>query len=100
MLILIYPTLHSNLVAKSNCYLKEIEITETSAKCNLQSMVDHTTSGILDQPMHKLQSMDSSSYLGIRYLKAGMDGASSQSRARTFGRRTVRRGTVRRKKKC
>ena len=54
----IYPTLHSILVAKSNCYPKEIEITETSAKCTLQSMVDHTASRILDQSMDKLQSMD------------------------------------------
>ena len=38
----IYPSLHNIFEAKQNCYPKDLEITETSAKCSLKNLVDHT----------------------------------------------------------
>ena len=43
----IYPTLHNIFEEKKNCYPKELHITETSAKCSLKSMIDHTLKRIV-----------------------------------------------------
>ena len=74
----IFPTLHNILDVKANCYPEHIEITETSAKCSLQSMLDHTLSRIVKQDEDMMNEVGSGS-TGTLYLKAGMDGASSQS---------------------
>ena len=76
----IFPTLHSILTAKSACYPDMTEITETSAKCSLQSMVDHTLSRILVLSSDVLDEEEvEKDPSGVLYMKAGMDGASSQS---------------------
>ena len=71
----IFPSLKKILAAKSACYPDDTEISETSAKCSLQSMLDHTASRIL-----QLNNQNSSDLepgcSGTLYLKAGMDGAS------------------------
>ena len=75
----IFRTLHSIFAVKSACYPEVTEITETSAKCSLQSMVDHTLSRIIEQSDDdKLKDVESGGS-GILFLKTGMDGASSQS---------------------
>ena len=43
----IFPSLKNILSAKSACYPQDTVITETSALCNLQSLLDHTVSRIL-----------------------------------------------------
>ena len=76
----IFPTLHSILTAKSACYPEDTEITETSARCSLQSMVDHTVSRILELSSDVLEEEEvEKDPSGVLYMKAGMDGASSQS---------------------
>ena len=75
----IFPTLHSILTAKSACYPEDTEITET-AKCSLQSMADHTLSRILAMSSDVLDEEEiEKDPSGVLYVKAGMDGASSQS---------------------
>ena len=44
-----FQSLHSIFAVKSACYPEVTEITETSAKCSLQSMVDHTLSRVIEQ---------------------------------------------------
>ena len=76
----IFPTLHSILTAKSACYPEDTEITETAAKCSLQSMADHTLSRILALSSDVLDEEEiEKDPSGVLYVKAGMDGASSQS---------------------
>ena len=43
----IYPSLHTILEEKNKCYPSQIEFTETSAKCNLQQMCEHTLSRVI-----------------------------------------------------
>ena len=75
----IYPSLHTILEEKNKCYPSQIEFTETSAKCNLQQMCEHTLSRVIKMvDFDKIQS-DEADLSGTFYLKCGMDGASSQS---------------------
>ena len=54
------------------------EIKETSAKITLQSMLDHTVTRILETCLDKIGQLRDNS-VGTLHIKAGMDGASSQS---------------------
>ena len=73
----IYPTLHEIAIAKKECYPDDIEFTETSAKCKVQNMINHTLNRILSIDNLKTQLHDVNTCKF--YLKIGMDGASSQS---------------------
>ena len=73
----IYPTLHEIAIAKKECYPDDIEFTETSAKCKVQNMINHTLDRILSIDNLKTQLHDVNTCKF--YLKIGMDGASSQS---------------------
>ena len=82
----IFPPLHHIQTVKPNCYPNDTVVTETSAHCSLQSLVDHTASRIIQMPGPNgklsdiIRSSDQSATCsGTFYFKAGMDGASSQS---------------------
>ena len=51
----IYPTLHNILKEKEQCYPKDLEYTETSAKCTVKEIAHHTLSRLLDLPECKKQ---------------------------------------------
>ena len=70
----IFPSLKSIQSVKSSCYPQETEITETSALCNLQSLLDHTASRILQLDSQKLIGIEPGCS-GTLYLKMRMDGA-------------------------
>ena len=77
----IYPSLHKIFDIKQKCYPEDLQITETSAQCSLQNMVNHTLSRILVVSEDNLQSLTDPAQVlhGTLFLKAGFDGASSQS---------------------
>ena len=75
----IFPSLKELRSKKAECLPKDLVVTETTAKCSLQSMVDHTVSRILDMNMEELKREDSDELSGVFYFKSGFDGASSQS---------------------
>ena len=77
----IYSSLHKIFDIKQKCYPEDLQITETSAQCSLQNMVNHTLSRILVVSEDNLQSLTDPAQVlhGILFLKAGFDGASSQS---------------------
>ena len=77
----IYPSLHKIFDVKQKCYPEDLQITETSAQCSLQNMVNHTLSRILVVSEDNLQSLTDPAQVlhGTLFLKAGFDGASSQS---------------------
>ena len=74
----ILPPLPSIMTAKKSCYPENQEIKETSAKITLQSMLDHTVTRILETCLDKIGQLRDNS-VGTLHIKAGMDGASSQS---------------------
>ena len=73
----IFPTLHRIFEAKSKCYPENISFTETSAKCDLQELCNHT----LTRVVSLADDVGDVSFdrTGTFFLKCGMDGASSQS---------------------
>lgn len=73
----IYPTLHAVSSAKGECYPENISITETSATSGLQEMLDHTLSRILKMTANSDNLTTDAA--GTLFIKAGFDGASSQS---------------------
>ena len=77
----IYPSLHDIYQEKLKCYPSNIEITEISSKTPLQDMVNHTLSQVFQISEGALESIvaECGDRSGTFYLKAGFDGASSQS---------------------
>ena len=77
----IYPTLHTLFKEKSNCYPEDLVVTETSAESKLQSMVNHTLKKVIVLSEDNLKTLDTDQNVlnGSFILKAGFDGASSQS---------------------
>ena len=73
------PPLTSILNAKISCYPNSQEVKETSAKVPLQSMLDHTLSRIIETSLDSLGEVHAQNVAGTLHVKAGMDGASSQS---------------------
>ncbi|XP_047138746.1 uncharacterized protein LOC105845062 [Hydra vulgaris] len=61
----IYPPLKTILESKADCYPKDLLITETSANCNLQNMVNHTLSRILKLNFELLQNLDKTVTHGV-----------------------------------
>lgn len=75
----IYPSIHEIRKVKLKCYPEGLNISEISASSNLQNLLDHTLSRILELTDLDLFFQNSTSDVGIFQLKAGFDGASSQS---------------------
>ncbi|KAG4073854.1 hypothetical protein HA402_014059 [Bradysia odoriphaga] len=73
----IYPAYNKILEAKKRCYPSSITITELGAEINLQALLDHTTSRILQTCQNALSGQAEWSL--TLYVKWGMDGASGQS---------------------
>ena len=73
----IYPSLNKLGEEKLKCYPEGIQFNEMSAKCSLQSMLNHTVTRIID--MIDLKESCKVEMNGILYVKIGFDGASSQS---------------------
>ena len=75
----IFPTIHEIRDAKLSCYPKDLAISEVSASSNLQNLLDHTVSRLLETTDRETFFQNSPENTGTCYLKAGFDGASSQS---------------------
>ena len=80
----IFPSLHNILEAKTKCYPNDLKVTETSAECSLQNMVDHTLNSVISLSEDKMKEQFSSlngdeNIKGTFYVKVGFDGSSSQS---------------------
>ena len=81
----IFPSLHNILKVKYESYPDNLTITETSAECSLQDMVNHTLSRIMsisseNSSLSKLlHDGGGDTIFGEFFMKAGFDGASSQS---------------------
>ena len=75
----IFPTLHEIREAKLKCYPEDLAISEVSASSSVQNLLDHTVSRILETTDLEKFFQNSSSHIGTCRIKAGFDGASSQS---------------------
>ena len=73
----IYPSLNKLGEEMLKCYPEGVQFTEMSAKCSLQSMLNHTVTRIIN--MIDLSEGYKVEMNGILYVKIGFDGASSQS---------------------
>ena len=73
----IYPSLNKLGEEMLKCYPEGVQFTEMSAKCSLQSMLNHTVTRITN--MIDLSEIHKVEMNGILYVKIGFDGASSQS---------------------
>lgn len=77
----IFPSYHNLLEAKKDCYPEEVQITETEARVNLQSSVNHLVERLLKSP-HIVLSTEFSRQKKCNLeleIKYGCDGASGQS---------------------
>ncbi|EFN75999.1 hypothetical protein EAI_13213, partial [Harpegnathos saltator] len=76
----IYPNYHKILNAKTLCYPENIVITETSAQVQLQSLLDHTVSRLVNVSQLVLDSINPTLLQKAELLlKWGFDGSSGQS---------------------
>ena len=75
----IYPLLKAILKSKADCYPEGLHITEMSAKCSLQNIVNHTLLQILKLISAQLQNLEEAVTHVVFNLKCVMGGASSQS---------------------
>lgn len=76
----IYPNYHRILNAKTLCYPENIVITETSAQVQLQSLLDHTVSRLVNVSQLVLDSINPTLLQKAELLlKWGFDGSSGQS---------------------
>ena len=77
----IFPTNNDIAVAKRDCYPDEINVTETQAECDVQSLLQHTSSRLIKLSEEKIKNISSGQQhlSGVLYCKWGFDGASGQS---------------------
>lgn len=75
----LYPNYHRILEAKKRCYPKNMNITDKCAEVPLQSLLDHTTTRILEISQPILTAVDNSLENVELIVKWGFDGTSEQS---------------------
>lgn len=76
----LYPNYHQILEAKKRCYPENMNIKDKSAEVPLQSLLDHTTTRILEISQSILTVTDKSLLENVELIaKWGFDGTSEQS---------------------
>lgn len=76
----VFPPYKDVLAAKKRCYPTNIEITESSARISLQSMVDHSVQRLLQAHGALLEQIDVNKRNALQIIfKWGCDGSSGQS---------------------
>ena len=83
----IFPTYNEVRYSKKKCYPERIRVEESEVEVNLEDLLHHTTSRILeiktveDELKLKLQNLNASNEIipGILHCKWGFDGATGQS---------------------
>lgn len=76
----IFPSYHSIVSAKKNCYPSNITITESSAEIELQNLLDHTVTRIMESQKDVLSRVSNDSLDSLTLIgKWGFDGSTGHS---------------------
>lgn len=76
-----YPSYHNIMQAKNECYPSQITITETEARFDMQSLIDHTVLRMFKDSNVNLPGTTGNETCDLKLvIKYGCDGTSNQSR--------------------